>query len=98
MHSFSFGFGGRRGHQEKRHSLVTPLDISVIQIQMSLVLVIFIGPMDAVNVEDMESFESIFIGLSTLQSATNNFDEKNKVGEGGFGVVYKVCRHSFAKL
>ena len=54
--------------------------------------------MDAVNVEDMESFESIFIGLSTLQSATNNFDENNKLGEGGFGVVYKVCRHSFAKL
>jgi len=51
--------------------------------------------MDAVNVEDMESFESIFIGLSTLQSATNNFDENNKLGEGGFGVVYKVCRHSF---
>jgi len=42
-----------------------------------------------VNVEDMESFESIFIGLSTLQSATNNFDENNKLGEGGFGVVYK---------
>jgi len=54
--------------------------------------------MDAVNVEDMESFESIFIGLSTLQSATNNFDENNKLGEGGFGVVYKVCLHSFAKL
>ncbi|CAL4983639.1 unnamed protein product [Urochloa decumbens] len=42
-----------------------------------------------INVEDMESFESIFIGLSTLQSATNNFDETNKLGEGGFGVVYK---------
>ncbi|GJM90686.1 hypothetical protein PR202_ga06989 [Eleusine coracana subsp. coracana] len=41
------------------------------------------------NVEDMECFESIFIGLSTLRSATNNFDEKNKLGEGGFGSVYK---------
>lgn len=46
--------------------------------------------MDAVNVEDIESFESIFIGLSILRSATSNFDEKNKLGEGGFGVVYKV--------
>lgn len=41
------------------------------------------------NVEDMGKFESIFIGLSTLQSATSNFDEKNKLGEGGFGAVYK---------
>jgi hypothetical protein len=49
--------------------------------------------MDAVNVEDMESFESIFIDLSMLQSATSNFDEKNKLGEGGFGVVYKVFHH-----
>jgi len=37
----------------------------------------------------MESFESIYIGLSTLRSATSNFDENNKLGEGGFGVVYK---------
>jgi hypothetical protein len=45
---------------------------------------------DAVNVEDIEGSESIFIGLATLGSATNNFDEKNKLGEGGFGAVYKV--------
>ncbi|TVU33198.1 hypothetical protein EJB05_24986 [Eragrostis curvula] len=42
-----------------------------------------------INVEDVENFESIFIGLSILRSATNNFDEKNKLGEGGFGAVYK---------
>ncbi|KAJ1276199.1 hypothetical protein BS78_05G196000 [Paspalum vaginatum] len=41
------------------------------------------------NEEDMESFESILIGLSILRSATSNFDENNKLGEGGFGVVYK---------
>jgi hypothetical protein len=47
-------------------------------------------PIDAVNVEDIEGSESIFIDLATLGSATNNFDEKNKLGEGGFGAVYKV--------
>lgn len=29
-------------------------------------------------------------GLSTIATATNNFSEKNKLGEGGFGPVYKV--------
>jgi hypothetical protein len=32
--------------------------------------------------------------LLTLQEATDNFHEKNKLGEGGFGTVYKVRNHS----
>ncbi|XP_078151066.1 cysteine-rich receptor-like protein kinase 6 isoform X2 [Carex rostrata] len=36
-----------------------------------------------------ENIESFFIGLSTLNAATANFDESNKLGEGGFGAVYK---------
>uniref|UniRef100_A0A0E0EER6 Uncharacterized protein n=1 Tax=Oryza meridionalis TaxID=40149 RepID=A0A0E0EER6_9ORYZ len=39
--------------------------------------------------EDLEAFESISIDLATLRSATGNFDESNKLGEGGFGVVFK---------
>ncbi|GMH19463.1 hypothetical protein Nepgr_021304 [Nepenthes gracilis] len=33
--------------------------------------------------------ESLEYDLSTLQVATNNFSDKNKIGRGGFGVVYK---------
>ncbi|EER99493.1 cysteine-rich receptor-like protein kinase 6 isoform X2 [Sorghum bicolor] len=40
-------------------------------------------------VEDIESIKSILLSLSSLQVATNNFDESNKLGEGGFGAVYK---------
>ncbi|CAM0943656.1 unnamed protein product [Alopecurus aequalis] len=47
------------------------------------------SPRKAALFEDMETFESIFMGLSTLRSATSNFDEMNKLGEGGFGAVYK---------
>jgi hypothetical protein len=31
-----------------------------------------------------------YFNLSTMQAATNNFSDANKLGEGGFGPVYKV--------
>ncbi|CAD6266869.1 unnamed protein product [Miscanthus lutarioriparius] len=44
---------------------------------------------DTTNPEDIHSIDSLFIDLSTLRAATENFDEANKLGEGGFGAVYK---------
>ncbi|XP_062189972.1 cysteine-rich receptor-like protein kinase 10 [Phragmites australis] len=41
------------------------------------------------TVEDFENIKSTLLSLSSLQVATNNFDESNKLGEGGFGAVYK---------
>ena len=40
--------------------------------------------------EDIECIESLVIDLPTLRLATNNFAEDKKLGEGGFGAVYKV--------
>jgi hypothetical protein len=34
--------------------------------------------------------DSMMIDVSTLRTATGDFDESNKLGEGGFGAVYKV--------
>ena len=34
--------------------------------------------------------ESLQFDLSTIEAATNNFSDENKLGEGGFGPVYKV--------
>lgn len=31
-----------------------------------------------------------FFEIQTLQTATNNFSASNKLGQGGFGTVYKV--------
>jgi hypothetical protein len=45
---------------------------------------------DTTNPEDIHSIDSLIIDLSTLRAATENFDEANKLGEGGFGAVYKV--------
>ena len=45
---------------------------------------------DSTNDDHIESIDSLKIDLSTLRGATGNFAEANKLGEGGFGAVYKV--------
>ncbi|KAJ0684567.1 putative protein kinase RLK-Pelle-DLSV family [Helianthus annuus] len=44
---------------------------------------------DPENKSDDEDLELPLLGLSTLVTATNNFSVDNKLGEGGFGPVYK---------
>jgi len=46
-------------------------------------------PSYSTNAEDIESIDSLFLDISTLCSATDNFAESNRLGEGGFGAVYK---------
>jgi hypothetical protein len=37
-----------------------------------------------------KDFELPIFDLTTISNATNNFSIDNKLGEGGFGPVYKV--------
>ncbi|KAJ1255038.1 hypothetical protein BS78_K296100 [Paspalum vaginatum] len=39
--------------------------------------------------DDIQSIDSLLLDLSTLRAATDDFAESNKLGEGGFGAVYK---------
>uniref|UniRef100_A0A0E0GYY9 Protein kinase domain-containing protein n=1 Tax=Oryza nivara TaxID=4536 RepID=A0A0E0GYY9_ORYNI len=41
------------------------------------------------EVEEFESFRSTLLSLTSVQVATDNFHESKKIGEGGFGAVYK---------
>ncbi|XP_071701190.1 G-type lectin S-receptor-like serine/threonine-protein kinase At4g27290 [Rutidosis leptorrhynchoides] len=43
------------------------------------------------QVVETEDIDLPFFSLSTLKIATNNFSVDNKLGEGGFGPVYKGC-------
>ena len=44
------------------------------------------------HARDDDSGEMQNFDLSTILAATNNFSDLNKLGEGGFGPVYKVKR------
>ncbi|CAN6452112.1 unnamed protein product [Victoria cruziana] len=39
--------------------------------------------------EEIGDMESLVFSLESMRAATNNFSEANKLGEGGFGPVYK---------
>lgn len=41
------------------------------------------------NVDDITTVESLQFGFGTIEAATNNFSAENKLGEGGFGEVFK---------
>lgn len=41
------------------------------------------------TVDDIRSVESLQYDLSSIVAATNNFADANKLGQGGFGAVYK---------
>lgn len=40
--------------------------------------------------EDVSNGEMHYYSINTIQAATNKFSDANKLGEGGFGPVYKV--------
>ncbi|XP_062180701.1 cysteine-rich receptor-like protein kinase 10 isoform X2 [Phragmites australis] len=44
---------------------------------------------DSTNPDGINSIDSLLLDLSTLRAATDNFAGSNKLGEGGFGAVYK---------
>ena len=41
-------------------------------------------------IDEMSTAESLQFDFKTINDATNNFSEENRLGEGGFGAVYKV--------
>ncbi|KAH7837915.1 hypothetical protein Vadar_019508 [Vaccinium darrowii] len=42
--------------------------------------------------DNISAMQSLQYGLGTIQAATNNFSDDNKIGEGGFGSVYKAWK------
>ena len=40
--------------------------------------------------DEIQSVESLQFDFTTIRVATDDFSEANKLGQGGFGAVYKV--------
>ncbi|KAG1368249.1 cysteine-rich repeat secretory protein 38-like [Cocos nucifera] len=62
-----------------------------LPLRKCLTIVLKLGALsvDGTRPEDIASVESLLLDISTLRVATANFAEENKLGEGGFGAVYK---------
>ncbi|KAL8257662.1 hypothetical protein R6Q59_029703 [Mikania micrantha] len=81
-------------HIQKRVVMVVTLPISVVLTLLGLILALYIRrnwkkKSDVENNNLMRRAEVSLFGLSKIQRATNNFSVDNKLGEGGFGPVYK---------
>nr|XP_023874664.1 putative receptor-like protein kinase At4g00960 [Quercus suber] len=66
---------------------------SVIAMMLTIGTFIFLRMKKSMDnfeiVEGIQSVESLQYDLSTIRAATNNFSDANKLGKGGFGIVYK---------
>nr|XP_023874188.1 LOW QUALITY PROTEIN: cysteine-rich receptor-like protein kinase 10 [Quercus suber] len=86
---FGFWFykysGGRKHEEERDTSQEIPLRSNFAMLRS---IQLTDSGMHARDVDD--SGERLYFDLSTILSATNNFSDENKLGEGGFGPVYKV--------
>ncbi|GLT59652.1 hypothetical protein SLA2020_324600 [Shorea laevis] len=87
------GAGPSKG---KGNSTTTTIIISTVASFLGillLVLWIFLRKRKAEEAvettEEMIAAESLQYNFATVQAATNNFNDQNKLGQGGFGAVYK---------
>ncbi|CAO1941743.1 unnamed protein product [Urochloa humidicola] len=90
--------GGGRGNGTGR---VLPIVLPISIIMLAIVVVCYclqrrkrkpagkLLLIDSTNPEDIRSIDSLIIDLAILRATTENFDEGKKLGEGGFGAVYK---------
>ena len=51
---------------------------------------------DLLDLEEQKIIDSLAIDLQTLQTAMGNFSLDNILGQGGFRIVYKVCKFNVA--
>ncbi|KAK2436967.1 G-type lectin S-receptor serine/threonine-protein kinase [Trifolium repens] len=71
-----------KGKNEKRGSLEKSQDLLIAE-------GVFTSNREQSSENNMDDLELPFFDFNTIIMATNNFSEQNKLGQGGFGIVYK---------
>ncbi|PNY08866.1 serine/threonine protein kinase, partial [Trifolium pratense] len=71
-----------KGKSEKRGSLEKSQDLLITE-------GVFTSNREQSSETNMDDLELPFFDFNTIIMATNNFSEQNKLGQGGFGIVYK---------
>ncbi|XP_024635847.1 G-type lectin S-receptor-like serine/threonine-protein kinase At4g27290 isoform X3 [Medicago truncatula] len=84
---------------KKNHTLAIAVTIPLIIILLLVIIVFYVykrkrkqremNTLTEIKYEDQQDFELPLFNISTMISATNDFSNYNKLGEGGFGPVYK---------
>ncbi|XP_044470531.1 putative receptor-like protein kinase At4g00960 [Mangifera indica] len=89
-----------KGHITSRTIIIitsSALVIAIALVAFACVFVIqrrktkkeIISKQDTEDVDEIDNVESLQINFDTIRAATNDFSDDNKLGQGGFGVVYK---------
>ncbi|KAJ6897709.1 G-type lectin S-receptor-like serine/threonine-protein kinase [Populus alba x Populus x berolinensis] len=88
-----------KSNAKKRIVVSTVLSTGLVFLGLALVLLLHVWrkqqqkkrnlPSGSNNKDMKEELELPFFNMDELASATNNFSDANKLGEGGFGPVYK---------
>jgi hypothetical protein len=53
------------------------------------------GKYDDEGEEEMMIAESLQFNFDIIRVATSDFSDSNKLGQGGFGIVYRVRQHFY---
>ena len=77
------------GSKTKKAKILAVI-FSVLMSMILLILILLWYKRKNKKLKLREDFELPLFQLSTITRATDNFSLNNKIGEGGFGPVYKV--------
>ncbi|CAN4122487.1 unnamed protein product [Withania somnifera] len=74
---------------KRRKTMILAVSFSLLMATILLILILLWYKRKKKKLKLREDFELPLFPMSTITRATNNFSLNNKIGEGGFGLVYK---------
>ncbi|XP_027154844.1 cysteine-rich receptor-like protein kinase 10 [Coffea eugenioides] len=80
-------------------AIVVPISLAIVLLVVGFCIArrskkTYVCTIFSVGASEISITESLQYNLSDIQAATNNFADQNRIGEGGFGPVYKGTLHN----